>query len=343
MKALVLVAPNRFELQDCPTPEIGPNDVLLKVADCGICGSDVHGMDGSSGRRLPPIIMGHEAAGVIARTGSSVTDWREGDRVTFDSVISCGDCWFCRHGQTSLCDRRRVPGVSCEEFSCPGAFAEYVAVPQRILYRIPDSLDFRRAAMVEPTAIAMHGVNRMKINLNDTAIVVGSGVIGLLAVQVLRAAGCGTIIAVDMDQRRLDLACSLGATQGLRSGETDVFAEVMRITGNRGVDVAVEAVGIGPTVQLAARCLRKAGQLSLVGILAPKIDFPIQDIVVRELAVYGSYCSSGEYPAALDMMARGTIQVDPLMSAVASLEDGPEWFARLHGGKEGLLKVILEP
>jgi len=192
-----------------------------------------------------------------------------------------------------------------------------VALPHHILYRLPDGLSFRHAALVEPLAIAMHAVSRLHLSLDDTAVVVGAGVIGLLAVQVLRAAGCGQIIAADLDQRRLDLACKLGADQGLRSDVTDVCAEVMRQTDNRGADLSVEAVGIAPTVQLAAGCLRRGGQLALVGILAPRVEFPVQDIVTRELTITGSYCSCEDYPACLDLMVRGTIQVEPLISAVA--------------------------
>jgi L-iditol 2-dehydrogenase len=342
MRALVLTAANRFEIQDWPVPEVGPEDVLLKVAACGICGSDVHGMDGSSGRRQPPLIMGHEAAGVIAGKGSNVSGWSEGERVTFDSLISCGTCWFCRRGQTNICDQRRVFGVACDEFRRQGAFADYVAVPQHILYRIPDAVSFQHAAMVEPVAIAMHAVNRSRVCLDDTAVVVGAGVIGLLVVQVLRAAGCGRIIAIDLDQNKLDLACKLGADEGLRSDQVDVAAEVMRRTGHRGADVALEAVGIAPTVRIAMECLRAGGQLTLVGLLAPKVDFAIQTAVVRELTVSGSYCSQGEYPACLDLMGRGAINVSPLISAVAPLADGATWFHRLHAGNEGLMKVILE-
>jgi L-iditol 2-dehydrogenase len=343
MKALVLVSPNHFEIQDRPLPEIDSDEVLLKVAACGICGSDVHGMDGSTGRRQPPIIMGHEAAGTIARLGTNVSGWSEGDRVTFDSIISCTQCWFCRRGLGNLCERRRVPGVACDEFRCQGAFAEFVALPQHILYRLPDALGFRHAAMVEPLVIAMHAVGRLAVCLGDTAVVVGAGVIGLMAVQVLRAAGCGRIMAVDLDRRRLELACRLGADEGFQADAADVRAEVLRSTNHRGADLCVEAVGIGSTVQLATDCLRRGGQLALVGILAPRVELPIQDVVTRELTVCGAYCSSGEYPAALDLIARGTIDVEPLISAAVPLADGEEWFKRLHAAKEGLMKVILEP
>ena len=139
MKALVLHEYNCFEYKDVQEPEIGPDEVLIEVKACGICGSDVHGMDGSTGRRKPPIIMGHEAAGVIAGVGKQVENWSEGDRVTFDSTIYCEECHFCRKGLINLCDNRRVLGVSCDDYRQQGAFAEYVSVPQHILYRLPGS------------------------------------------------------------------------------------------------------------------------------------------------------------------------------------------------------------
>ena len=287
--------------------------------------------------------MGHEAAGVISRLGGNVTEWAEGERVTFDSTINCGKCWFCRRGQINLCDRREIFGVSCEECRREGAFAEYVAVPRHILYRLPDSLSFQHAAMVEPVSVAVHAVNRSHVRLGDTAVVVGAGVIGLLLMQALRAAGCGRIIAVDLDAKKLDLACKLGADEALRSDQVDVAAEVMRRTDGRGADIALEAVGIAPTVQTAVACLRKGGQLTLVGLLAAKVELPMQSIITRELTLSSSYISCGEYPACLDLMARGTIDVEPLISAVAPLADAPAWFERLHAGNEGLIKVILEP
>jgi L-iditol 2-dehydrogenase len=342
MKALVLTAYNHFEIQDWPVPEIGSDEVLLDVSACGICGSDVHGMDGSTGRRRPPIIMGHEAAGTIVRVGKDVLDWAVGDRVAFDSTIYCGKCWFCRRGEINLCDHRRVHGVSCDEYRCHGTFAEYAALPQHILYRLPEGVDFRQAALVEPLSIALHAVNRTRVRLDDTAVVVGAGMIGLLVVQAARAAGCGRIIAVDLNQHRLDLACKLGADEGLRPDCVDVAAEVLRRTGGRGADLVFEAVGIQITVKMAIACLRKGGQLTLVGNLAPNIDFPLQTVVTRELTLHGSCASQGEYPAALNLIARGAVNVDALISAVAPLDDGAVWFQRLRSGENGLMKVILE-
>ncbi len=343
MKALVLTQYHHLEIQDVPEPEIGPEEVLVAVKACGICGSDVHGMDGSTGRRRPPIVMGHEAAGVIVRLGASVQGWTVGDRVTFDSTVYCGHCVPCRAGHINLCDNRRVLGVSCEEYRRHGAFAEYVAVPQHILYRLPDNLSFHRAAMVEALSIAVHAAARTRVRLDDTALVVGAGMIGLLVLQTLRAAGCGRIFVADLVPARLDLARKLGADVAFQSDAVDVPQEILTRTGGRGVDIAVEAVGLTPTVQTAVASLRKGGQLTLVGNFAPKVELPLQAVVTRELTLNGSCASRGEYPACLNMIARGAIDVDSLTSAVAPLEEGPSWFKRLYEGKEPLMKVILEP
>src|SRR6185312_1471104 len=186
MQALLLKEYMHLELVEMPEPDIGPDDVLVRVRACGICGSDVHGLDGSSGRRKPPLIMGHEAAGEVARTGANVNDLKPGDRVTFDSTVYCGNCYFCARGDLNLCDNRQVLGVSPGEYRRHGAFAEFVAVPRRIVYRLPDSLSFEQAALIEAASVAVHAVNLTPVRLGDTGVVVGAGMIGVLAVQALR-------------------------------------------------------------------------------------------------------------------------------------------------------------
>jgi L-iditol 2-dehydrogenase len=343
MKALVLKEYMKLSYEEVPMPGFGPTDVLVAVKACGICGSDVHGLDGSTGRRRPPIIMGHEAAGVITEVGSAVNGWKRGDRVTFDSTIYCGACEFCRRGHINLCDNRRVLGVSCEDYRQHGAFAEYVAVPQHILYRLPDGLSFENAAMVEPVSIAFHAVRRAPPVLNDTAVVVGAGMIGLFVIQALRLAGCGKIIAVDVVPDKLKMARELGASHTVNSGAEDAVARVQGLTGGFGADLAVEAVGMTQTVEMAVRCLRKGGSVTLVGNVSPRIELPLQVAVTRELTLYGSCASSGEYPACLDMLARGSVNAAPILSAVAPLADGASWFDRLYRKEPGLLKVILKP
>lgn len=343
MKALMLQEYNKFEFVEAPMPEIGDSDLLVEVRACGICGSDIHGMDGSSGRRVPPLIMGHEAAGVVSQVGASVTGFQPGDRVTFDSMIYCGDCYFCRRGETNLCDNRRVMGVSPGDYRQHGAFAEYVALPQHICYKIPDDLSFEHAALVEPVSIAFHAVDITPSTIGDSAVVVGAGMIGNLVIQTLRLAGYGQIIAVDLDASRLELAQEVGATAGLVAGQVDVAEEVRKLTGGRGADHSFEAVGATPTVRSAIDCTRKGGSVTLVGNLAPDVNFPLQSVVTREITLYGSCGSSGEYPACLDMLARGDINGDALISNIAPLSEGASWFDRLYKAEPGLMKVILQP
>ena len=219
MKALVLREYVKLVYEDVPRPEIAPDEVLVKVEACGICGSDVHGLDGSTGRRQPPLIMGHEASGVVAEAGPAVQGWAAGDRVTFDSTIYRLDDWYTRRGLYNLSDGRMVLGVSPGEYRRHGAFAEYVAVPQHILYRLPAGVSFEQAAMVEPVAVAAHAVGLTPIAVGDTAVVVGAGMIGLCLVQVLRAAGCARVFAVDLEPEKRELAREAGGRRRPRPAD----------------------------------------------------------------------------------------------------------------------------
>ena len=344
MRALLLKEYEKLEMTEMPEPPIGPEDVLVQVKACGICGSDIHGFDGSTGRRIPPLVMGHEASGVVYKTGADVTEFRVGDRITFDSTVYCGKCYFCRRGEVNLCDNRQVLGVSPPEYRRHGAFAEYVAVPRHIIYRLPDALSFEHAAMIEAVSVAVHAVGRTPVKLGDTAVVVGSGMIGLLVVQTLRLAGCSRVIAVDVDEKRLQVAAELGAEICLNARKLDVPSAIVRdYTAGRGADVAVEAVGNTPTIQTALASLRKGGILTLIGNLSSKVELPLQSVVTRQISLLGSCASSGEYPACIDLLARKAIRVDPLISAVAPLTEGAAWFERLHKGDPGAMKVILQP
>ncbi len=343
MKALTLTEYGKFEFGEAAEPEVGKCEVKIRVKACGICGSDVHGMDGSSGRRIPPIIMGHEAAGEIVEIGQQVEGWQVGDRVTFDSTVYCGECESCRSGQINLCPKRNVLGVSCDDYCRHGAFAEFVSVPQHILYAVPDSLPYEQAAFAEPVSIALHGVSRVPLKTGDSAVVIGAGLIGLLVVQALKAAGAGLVVAVDVDEDRLKMALELGADAVVVSGD-GALEKIRQAVGNEdGADVAMEVVGFTPTIQLAVNCVRKGGSVGCVGNLQAEVQFPLQAVVTRELSVFGSCASAGEYGDAVKAVADGSIRVEPLMSAVADLHEGGEWFDRLHAREKGLMKVILKP
>jgi L-iditol 2-dehydrogenase len=343
MNALVLTDYSRLELQQVPVPRPESGDVLVRVAACGICGSDVHGFDGSSGRRIPPLIMGHEAAGTISEIGQDVTGWKVGDRVTFDSTVYCGQCEFCLAGQINLCNARQVLGVSCAEFRRNGAFADYVVVPARILYRLPDTLAFEEAAMVEAVSVALHAVAVSGFTRGQTALVVGAGMIGTLIIQALRVAGAASIVAADLDSSRLAEAKRSGAHLVIQPTNSAGTPAQVRAQFPAGVDHAFEAVGATATINDAVSAVRKGGTVTLVGNIAPEVQIPLQSVVSRQIRLQGSAASSGEYPNAIDLLASKQIDVRPLISSVQPFSSGPEAFRRLHSAESNLIKIILTP
>jgi threonine dehydrogenase-like Zn-dependent dehydrogenase len=343
VKALVLEEYNKLVYKEVPTPDFKSNEMLVRVKACGICGSDVHGMDGSSGRRIPPLIMGHEASGVVEATGDLIKKFKPGDRVTFDSTEYPLDDWFTLSGKYNLSEDRKVLGVSPKEYRRNGAFADYLVIPEHIAYRLPEKVSFEQAAMVEPVAVATHAINLTPLKIQDSVLVVGAGMIGLFLIQVLRLSNAGTIIAVDIDDKKLALAAKFGADLTIKSGNPDLKRLILEKTQSRGADAVFEAVGISATVDLAIQNVRKGGVVTLVGNLAPSVDFPLQSVVTREIRLQGSCGIAGEYPQVLQMMEKGLVDVDSLLSAKAPLSEGADWFQRLYNKEPGLNKVILQP
>ncbi len=343
MKALVLSAYEELAVEEVPSPVAAADEVLVRVEACGICGSDVHGYDGTSGRRIPPIVMGHEAAGIIAAVGKDVKDYAVGDRVTFDSTVYCGHCEYCLRGEVNLCDNRQVVGVSCGDYRREGAFAELVRVPERILYKLPESLSFAEAAMLEAVSVALHAVRVTQLRGGERALVIGAGMIGLLTLQAAKAAGCSHVMVADVDATRLELAKASGADAVLLASGSELLSAVMEKTGGRGVDVVFEAVGRNETVSSAIDVVRKGGTVTLIGNITPEVKLPLQKVVSREIRLQGTAASAGEYPRAMELMMSGAIDVKPLITAVAPLADGPQWFARLHAREPNLMKIVLAP
>jgi len=343
LKALLYTEPYHMEYMDVPDPEVGPDDVLVRVKACAICGSDVHGFTGKTGRRLPPLVMGHEAAGVVAATGRNATAFRPGDRVSFDSTVYCNRCPACRQGQINRCQSRQVLGVSIPEFKRHGAMAEYVAVPWWIAFKIADGLAFTHAALLEPTSIAVHAANRSAVREGDTVLILGAGTIGLLAIQAARLKGAAQIIACDINDFRLRIAKALGADVTVNTTEANSLAHILGHTEGRGADVSFEAVGLAETFRLAASALKLGGQVVAIGNVRRDVEINLQELVSRELSFTGSCASSGELRSCAGLIASGRIQVEPLISEVLPLKDGPRAFERLLKAKEDLIKIVLEP
>lgn len=345
MKALLLSEYSKLEVTDLAAPTPGPEELLIRVAACGICGSDVHGYDGSTGRRIPPIVMGHEAAGTVVAVGAAVEGYAPGDRVTFDSTVYCGVCEFCKAGDINLCNNRQVIGVSCGEYRRAGAFAEYLTVPARVAYHLPAELSFPEAAMLEAVSVALHGVKVAEMKGDETVLVIGAGMIGLLLLQSARSRSVGSmrVFVSDVDATRLKLAAGMGAEETFLASGAELTAEIMKRTEGRGVDVVLEAVGRDETISTAIDCVRKGGTVVLVGNISPQVNLPLQKVVSRQIRLQGSCASAGEYLEAMKLMAAGKINVASLITAVAPLADGPSWFERLHAREPNLMKVILDP
>lgn len=343
MKALVLEEYKKLVYKDVPIPACGDDDVLVRIRACGICGSDVHGYDGSTGRRIPPLIMGHEASGIIVETGKNVKTWKEGDRVTFDSTVYPLNDWFTLEGHYNLSDNREVLGVSPGTYRRHGAFAEYLSVPSHILYRIPDNVTFNQAAMVEAIAVALHAVNISGIMPGQKCFVAGAGMIGTFILKLLRLSGSSVIIATDSDPLKLEQASRSGASCTLLPSDPGINEKVFELTRGRGADICFEAVGKSETVNLCIDLVRKGGNVVLVGNMSPVVDFPLQKVVTRELKVLGSCAIRGEYEVVLDLLSSGRISADDQISAVAPLSEGAAWFDRLYNREKGLNKIILVP
>ncbi len=343
MKALIHTKPYCFEYSDFPDPAAGDDEVLIRVKACGICGSDVHGFTGKTGRRIPPLIMGHEAAGIVEDFGKNVKDFEKGDRVCFDSTVYCNKCEPCRNGLFNRCDKRQVLGVSTPEFKRHGAFAEYVAVPSWIVFKIPDNMSFIQAAFLEPASIGTHAGNRPPISSEDTVVVIGGGTIGLFVMQAAKLRGAARVIVVDINEFRLGLASKLGADKVINPLKSDLKEMVFKETQGKGSDVTFEVVGYAQTFRDGVSVTKTGGHIVAVGNLEQTAEFNLQELVARELTFRGSYASSGEFSECIGLVASGKINIEPLISDVLPLEDGASAFDRLHKAEENLLKIVLEP
>src|SRR4030042_205179 len=343
MKALVYPKPYSFEYSDFPDPAVGDDDVLIRIKACGICGSDVHGFTGKTGRRIPPLIMGHEAAGIVEGLGRNVSGFEKGDRVCFYSTVYCNKCEACLSGRFNRCDKRQVLGVSVPEFKRHGAFAEYVAVPSWIVSKIPDELSFVHAALLEPASIGNHAANRAPISNKDTVVVIGAGTIGLFILQAARLRGATKVIAVDINEFRLDLAKKLGADKLINPLKSHLSEAVLQETEGKGANVTLEAVGYAKTFADAVAITRMGGHVVAVGNLEKKAVFDLQQLIAKEHTFTGSYASSGEFRDCIELVASGKIKVEPLISDVLPMQEGPDAFDRLLKAEENLLKIVLEP
>jgi len=324
-------------IEDLPVPEPRPGEVVIRVAACGLCHTDLHYLDhGVATFKSPPIVLGHEAAGTITRIGAGVSGVAEGDRVLAPSVWSCGHCRYCRAGRENLCTDLVMPGNHTN-----GAFAEFLAVPAKELVRLPASIPLDRACIIaDAVSTPFHAVKRRgRVRAGDTVAVVGCGGVGLNVVQCAAVAGA-TVIAVDLSEERLQLARRLGARHAINPGKTDRVDKDVRKLTDGGVDVAFEVVGNPKTIDLAFNLIRKGGRLVVIGFSHDPAPINVGKLMFYELELVGSLgCGAGEYPEIVSLVEAGRITLDPIVSGTVTLDRINDGFDRLRRG-EGVRWVV---
>jgi len=336
MKAAVWYGGKDIRIEDLPTPKIKDDEVLIKVKAVSICGSDVHAYRGVSKRRIPPLVMGHEFSGEIVKLGRTVKGLKEGERVVLEPVLSCGKCALCQRGRSNICENIRLVGLHLS-----GAFSEYVPIPASKCHTLPDAVSFEEASLVEPLAVAVHAVNFTSLEKDEDIGILGSGAVGLMTLQVVNNIGAEKIFAIDTLEYRLELAKKLGATTTINAKKEDPVKEVLD---HGGVNTVFEAVGHQRTVQQALSMVRKGGKVVIIGMLDATMELGMLDVTVKEIEIKGSYgYTSNDFKQALTLIAKGKVEVKPLITHVLPLHDIAKGFDILSQGAENVIKVVLKP
>ncbi len=327
-----------LEIRDLPMPEISDTEVLLKIAACGICGSELETFKSRSTRRTPPLIMGHEFCGTIVEVGASCRGFLRDQRVISHSIVTCGSCPPCRRGDTHLCDQRMVFGMHR-----PGAFAEYVNVPASCLIPWPESLPAQSACLAEPLANGVHVANRLKPHKPRTVLILGAGPIGLMCQQSVQALlGAKTIVS-DIVPERLETAKRLGAYAAVNATEGKLDSIVSDATGGEGVDAVVDAVGSRNTKQQALRLVRPGGAVVWIGLNENIISLDSYAVTLSEKTVYGSYAASiTELEQAVGLMDRRKVDVESWVQTFP-IQEGVNAFHRMVDAKRDDIKGVLLP
>lgn len=340
MKALRFLEPYHLEVQEVPTPVPADDECLLRVRACGICGSDPAGYTGRSGRRIPPMTMGHEFSAEVAAVGKNVTKFKVGDGVIPQPINFCGHCENCKRGLTMLCLNKKFYGV----LTTDGAMAEYVSVPEKLLYALPEGTTYYQGALAEPYAVT-YGAYRKAGSLKDKIVmIVGAGTIGQCLLQLVCLDQPKMVIMADLSDPRLAIAKELGATHTINTGKVDALEEISRLTDGHMIDVSFEAVGVQPTANLSIKALRIAGTAVWLGMNQKEMTLNMQDIVCSARNVLGSFnYTHQEFGEVVDIIGSGKLATNRMISKVVSLEEAPQAFEDLLSSPDQYLKIIIDP
>jgi 2-desacetyl-2-hydroxyethyl bacteriochlorophyllide A dehydrogenase len=337
MKVLMYEGPTQLNIRDIPVPSLEAGEALVKVEFTGICGSELSGYLGQNSLRIPPIIMGHEFSGTIAKIEGGAPGWGIGDRVTVNPLQTCGTCGYCVNDQQQLCENRVLLGAGLA-----GSYSEYIKVSIPSLVRLPEGMSFEEGALVEPLACAMRVKEVADIKKNNTVLIFGLGPIGLLVLKVLKKAGVKEVYVVDRNEKRLNIAMSIGGIP-LDAGE-DLVSQVMKRTEGIGVDAAIDAVGADITRQQSILACRNGGRAVFTGLHTAETSLLVNEIIRKEIKISGSFAySHPNFLKALHFIEREGKILKEEWLVKAPLEEGKAWFDRLLTNPEGVIKVLLSP
>lgn len=330
MQVMMFTDFNRMALQSVALPALQhADDVLIRVRAAGVCGSDLHGYTGKSGRRKPPLVMGHEVSGEVVAVGSAAGAVQVGQRVAVQPLV------YRPNPETGQIQRKLIG------MDMPGAYAEYVVAPAKNLYPMPADLPYLHGALTEPLAVAVHAVSRVHVRPYDSVFIVGAGAIGLLVMQVLLNSGVRQVIMSDVSDARLAIARDMGASVMLNPQRDNVREAVRQLTDGHGCDVTFEAVGIAPAVAQSIEAVRDGGQVVWVGNNVRVVDVDMQAVVTRELRVIGTYGMNEEdFRRALGMLANKRIDANALVNRQATLNEGETLFDELLAAPE-IIKCVI--
>jgi (R,R)-butanediol dehydrogenase/meso-butanediol dehydrogenase/diacetyl reductase len=335
MRAAVMQGIGHIEVIEVPRPEPGPGEVLLRVGFCGICGSDLEALH--TGMYEPGLVIGHEFAGVIVEVGPGVTNWRPGERAVVNDAIPCGACGPCQAGRLDGCEDLTMVGVTHD-----GAMGEYVKISARGVHRLPDGMSLRQGALVEPLAVALHGVRRSRLKPGDHVLVMGAGPIGLLTLQCALLAGARTAVVTEIDPARTELAGRLGATAVLDPTRDNVGVALTGLTQGQGPDVIYVCTGAAQPHRDAVSLARRGGQVFLLGLCVEPVETDFLSVVLNDLCMEGSLAGRAEFPAAIDFIAQGRVDVESLISHQIPLEEVVSGgFDRLTAPGSGAVKILV--
>lgn len=342
MKALVYHGPGKLVLEEWATPEPKEGEVRLKLQYTAICGSDLGAYKTASDRFKPPLILGHEASGIVEKVGPGVTSLRVGQHVCCNPPIYCGTCWYCTHGHYNICPNRLSLGNSVGVDTCHGTFAEYICLPAFTLVPLPENVSLLHGSMMEPLAVGYHAAKNGAFTPGETTAVIGTGPIGLMTILSLRALGAGKIICSDTSAARLALAKQLGADITVDASRENLTDAVKAATGGLGADRTIICAGVPSSFHQAIQTTRSCGDVILVGMIQSQLDFCPMDIFGRDINIISSYTFTDEIYDAVRSVSQGAIQLDPLISSIYSLSNGQTAFDALAAPGNQELKVIVD-